>query len=489
MSIRASRWSALAACAWLVLSAVLAAVPDDGLVEDLRARRARLMERLGADTLFVAWSAPPRVYSRDVDYEYRQDSNLFYLTGVDQEGTILVLMPGNRQRKEFLFVRDPDPVREHWTGHGLTREEARAATGIETVLLASQFDRFIEAMLAGRPYGPAGDTAAFQEAVAAGRARLALILEPRAGLRDPLPPVYEFANQVRSRFFGVSIVDAAPHLAALRQVKTAYEQQVLERSVEISSEAHLAGMRAARPGRWEYEVEAAIEAVFLANGARSPGYPSIVGSGPNATILHYNQSSRQMQPGDLLLVDAAANYRGYTGDITRTYPVSGTFTPAQRDIYRLVLAAQEAGIRAARAGNKPADIQQAAEAVVRQGLLELGLVTDAASNQFRTWWTHGIVHFIGLDVHDVGDPQRPLEPGMAFVIEPGLYIREAALETLPRTPENLTFIEKVRSAVEKYKGIGVRIEDSFLLTADGLKRLSAKVPRTIEEVEQFLRSR
>jgi Xaa-Pro aminopeptidase len=484
-----SRSVVLVACTLLLAPALRSAATDDGLVEDLRARRARLMERLGPDTLFIAWSAPPRVYSRDIDYEYRQDSHLFYLTGIDQEETILVLMPGNRERKEVRFVRDPNPVREHWTGPSLTREAAAAASGVDTVLSVSQFDRFVETLLAGQPFGPAGDTTAFREAVAGGRAKLALILEPKPGLRGALPPVYEFANQVRARFFGVRIVDAAPDLAALRQVKTPYEQRILERSVEISSEAHLAGMRVARPGRWEYEVEAAIEAVYLANGAMSPGYPSIVGSGPNATILHYNKSSRRLEAGDLLLVDAAANYRGYTGDITRTYPVSGTFTPAQRDIYRLVLAAQEAGIAAARPGATTADIQKAAEAVVREGLAALGLVTDPASNQFRTWWTHGIVHFIGLDVHDVGDPTRPLEPGMAFVIEPGLYIREAALETLPRTPENVAFIERVRPAVAKYRNIGVRIEDSFLLTEQGLKRLSAKVPRTIEEIEAFLRTR
>lgn len=478
-----------AVAAVLATALVFAAAADRDLAEDLKARRARLMERLGPDTLFIAWSAPPRVYSRDVDYEYRQDSNLFYLTGIDQEDTTLVLMPGNRERKEFLFVRDPNPAREHWTGHSLTREEASALSGVDTVLYASQLDRFVEAMLGGRAFGPAGDTTAFREAVAAGRARLALVLEPKPGLRDALPPAYEFANQVRSRFFGIQIADATPHLAALRQVKTPYEQKVLERSVEISSEAHLAGMRAARPGRWEYEVEAAIEAVYLANGAMSPGYPSIVASGENATVLHYTRSSRQLQAGDLILVDAAANYRGYTGDITRTYPVSGTFTPAQKDVYRLVFAAQEAGIRAARVGATTADIQKAAEAVVRKGLADLGLVTDPESPQFRTWWTHGIVHFIGLDVHDVGDPTRPLEPGMAFVIEPGLYIREAALEALPPTPENRAFIEKVRPAVDTYRNIGVRIEDSFLLTEQGLKRLSAKVPRTIEEIEAFLRAR
>jgi Xaa-Pro aminopeptidase len=167
--------------------------------------------------------------------------------------------------------------------------------------------------------------------------------------------------------------------------------------------------------------------------------------------------------------------------------VSGTFTPPQKAIYQLVLAAQDAGMQAAVAGARTADIQKAAEGVVRQGLLALGLITDASGNQFRTWWTHGIVHWIGMDVHDVGDGSVPLAPGMAFVMEPGLYIREAALDALPKTPENEAFIAKVRPAVRKYKDIGVRIEDSFLLTETGLTRLSAKVPRTVDEIEAFMR--
>jgi Xaa-Pro aminopeptidase len=229
--------------------------------------------------------------------------------------------------------------------------------------------------------------------------------------------------------------------------------------------------------------------MYLARGAMSPGYPSIVGSGPNATVLHYGASSRRMREGDLLLVDAAANYRGQTGDITRTYPVGGRFTPAQREIYELVLAAQDAAMKVARVGNRTLDIERAAEAVVKEGLLTLGLITDATGPQFRTWYTHGICHWIGMDVHDVGDYRRPLEPGMAFVIEPGIYIRREALEQLPDTPENRAFREKVRPAVERYQGIGVRIEDSFLLTDKELVRLSAKAPRTFKEIEDLMRSR
>lgn len=295
----------------------------------------------------------------------------------------------------------------------------------------------------------------------------------------------QFGANLKERFFGFAVLDATPLLWELRQVKTPYEQGIMRKSVAISSEAHKAGMREAAPGKFEYEVEAAIEHVYLRSGAMSWGYPSIVGSGPNATILHYNKSNRRMERGDLLLVDAAANYEGYTGDITRTYPVDGKFTPPQREIYEIVLAAQEAGIAAAKAGNQFSDIQAACDDVLRAGLKRLGLVTEATGQQFKIWSTHSVSHWIGMEVHDVGVP-KPLGPGMTFVIEPGIYIRDAALENLPKTPENIAFIEKVRPIMQKYRTIGVRIEDSFLLTESGLERLSSGVPRTIDEIERFL---
>jgi Xaa-Pro aminopeptidase len=469
----------------------------DGLAEELKARRERLMTALGTDTIAIFWSAPERPYSRDVEYEYRQDSDLLYLTGVTQPETILVLMPGNRTRRELLFILPPDAKREHWTGHRLTSAEATALTGVAHVYTVPQFVSFLEMTLNEQPFGMKNrstdptdpEYATFFGALRSGQAKIALRLPPTPGLDAPLGPEREFAQKARDRLLTVTFVDTAPLLANLRQVKTPYEQQVLARSVEISSEAHIAGMRTARPGRYEYEVEAAIEQVYLSNGAMSPGYPSIVGSGPNATTLHYNASSRRMEDGDLLLVDAAANYQGLTGDITRTYPVNGRFTPQQQEIYQIVLAAQEAGMKAAKAGNHTTDIEKAAADVIRQGLLKLGLITDASGDQFRTWYTHGICHFIGMDVHDVGDYARPLEPGMAFTIEPGLYIRPAALESLEDTQENRGFREKVAPVAERYKDIGVRIEDSFLLTDTGPTMLSAKVPRTIEDIERLLASR
>ena len=466
-----------------------AGVDAGPLQEDLKARRARLMEKLGPGTLAIFWSAPVRVYSHDVEYEYRQDSNLLYLTGIDQEQTLLVLMPGNQTRREILFVRDADARREHWEGHSLTPAEAAAQSGIEAVFLTSQFEPFVAAVLSKRnmPAMGAGseEYQRFFDALAEGSAKIAVMLEPQTNLSTTPGPVTQFASKLRERFFGFVVQDVTPIVHRLRQVKSPYEQDVLRKSVAISNEAHRAGMKAAAPGKFEYEVEAAVEEVYLRNGAMSWGYPSIVGSGPNATILHYSKSSRKMEPGDLLLVDAAASYEGYTGDITRTYPVSGRFSQPQRDLYEIVLAAQEAGIKAARAGVTPANIQAACDEVLRAGLVRLGLVLDPKGQQFKIWATHGVVHWIGMDVHDVG-PRGPLEPGMAFVIEPGIYVRESALENLPKTPEMLAFIEKVRPMVSKYKDIGVRVEDSFLLTERGLERLSDGVPRTLEEIERFM---
>jgi Xaa-Pro aminopeptidase len=456
------------------------------LQDDVRARRARVMQRLGPDAIAIFWSAPERVFSTDVNYEYRQDSNLLYLTAIDQQDTILVLMPGSEGAREFLFVREADPRREHWNGHSLTPAEASAQSGIATVQTVNQFEPFIAAVFSRRTSTATADFGRVFQALAENRARLAVLAEPQTDLSAPPGRAAQFAAKLRERFFGFTVQDASPVLAELRQIKTPYEQDVLRKSVLISSEAHRAGMRAAAAGKYEYEVEAAIEEVYLRNGAMSWGYPSIVGSGPNATILHYQKSLRKMEPGDLLLVDAAANYQGLTGDITRTYPVDGTYSREQRDIYEIVFAAQQAGEKAARAGAQAREIQKACDEVVRAGLLRLGLITDPAGTQFKTWATHGVSHWIGMDVHDVGIP-RPLAAGMAFTIEPGIYIREAALDDLPKTAENLAFAEKVRPLVQKYKNIGVRIEDSYLLTDAGLERLSASVPRTIDEIEQFLK--
>jgi Xaa-Pro aminopeptidase len=477
-------------CVVLLLAAAAAAGASE-LSDDLSARRARMMARLDPGTMLIVMSAPSRLYSLDVDYEYRQSSNLYYLTGIAQEGTMLVLMPGNGTRREILFVKDRNPDREHWTGHLLSRDEAAARSGVPMVMVGSQFEPFLAAMLTGSAFGSefeVKETSRFSEALAAGRARVMMPLDA-GGLDAPLSPAQEFVNRLRMRYAGFQVVDATPLFTDLRLVKTPYEQKILTRATEISAEAQMAGMRSVHPGSFEYEVKAAIEAVHRGRGAISWAYPSIVGSGPNATILHYPESDRQMQSGDLLLVDAACNYGYMSPDITRTYPVSGTFTPAQREIYAIVLEAQDEAMKVARPEASLLAIHNRTVEVIKEGLLKLGLIGDTTGDQYKMWYTHGASHYIGIDVHDVGERTRPLRPGMTFVIEPGIYIRQAALDALPRTAENLALIEKIGPAVKKYADIGIRVEDSFLLEDTGLKRLSSAVPRTIAEIEAFMRQR
>jgi Xaa-Pro aminopeptidase len=486
-----ARLSRLLCSGLLVALAVSAAAASASeLSSDLAQKRARVMDRLGGDALLILWSAPARRYSLDVDYEYRQDSNLFYLTGLTQEGTILVLIPGNDAQREFLFIKDKDVSQEHWHGRTMTTEEARARTGIETVLFASQFDSFVASLLGRQaPSGVAAESAGrLFDALGANRARLVLVYDgtPES---DSTSAAAQFANRMRSRFSGFTVTNAASIFDDLRTVKTPYERKVLVKSLQISSEAQLAGMRATRPGAFEYEVKAAIEAVHRSRGAVSWAYPSIVGSGPNATILHYPDGDRQMQAGELLLVDAACNFGYMSGDITRTYPVSGTFSPAQKDIYRIVLEAQEHGLEAAqKPGASLQDIHAATVEVIKRGLLKLGLITNPQGEQYRLWYTHGASHYIGIDVHDVGARTRALQPGMTFTIEPGIYIRQSALDALPPTAENLAFIERVQASVARYADTGIRIEDSYLMEDHGILNLSASVPKTIDAVEAFLRA-
>src|SRR6185295_19399808 len=263
----------------LVTLALIAAATSRAseLSDDLKARRARVMEKLGPDAIAILWSAPSARYSLDVDYEYRQDSNLYYLTGITQEETVLVLMPGNESKREILFVWDRNPLREHWTGHRLTHEEATERSGIDTVLDSSQFEAFIAAMLERRGFAPVDgkQAATFFDALAAGRGRVALTLDAGRSIDAPLTPALEFARKIRDRFVGFQVSDATAILTSLRLVKTPYERKVLITSLEISSDAQMAGMRAARADAYEYEVVAAIEAVHRSRGAVSWSYPTI----------------------------------------------------------------------------------------------------------------------------------------------------------------------------------------------------------------------
>jgi Xaa-Pro aminopeptidase len=507
------RMVAAGVVATLLLSASALAVqlpPFGGapaFVADLGARRSAVMTSLGGDTALVLWSAPPRVYSTDTNYEYRQESNLLYLTGIDEESCTLVLVPGGALlpsvnggpreiATEVMFVRAADPFRELWDGHVPSPAEIAARSGIRHVFPqrgTEAFDGFMASLFATAAEVQQGE--GFRQMLAAGRGRLMILdripaseaSETRQTMLDPDVVAHlDWARAVKARFPQMKLESAASMLGRQRAIKTVYEQALLRRGVEISSEAHIAGMRAAKPGRWEYEVEAAIEHEWHRQGALSWGYPSIVASGPNATTLHYEKSTRQMEAGDLLLVDAAGNYQGLTGDITRTYPVSGKFSREQRTLYDLVLRAVDAGIAAAKPGGRASDISHAVNAVLGPGLLELGLVTDPQaatgdSPQILWWAPHSPTHGIGIDVHD---PLEALDPGAAFVVEPGVYIRADVLERLMASPTTRATAEQIRPAVQRFLNMGIRIEDSLLMTPHGPENLSVRVPRRAEDIEK-----
>src|SRR5581483_11241842 len=291
----------------------------------------------------------------------------------------------------------------------------------------------------------------------------------------------EFAAKLAAAYPGFRISNAAQMFSNLRRVKSARELEILKHAVDITAEAFQRAYALGVPGTPEYEIQAQFEFTFLRRNSHW-GYPCIVASGTNATTLHYETNNDTMKAGDLLLMDDAAEYNGYSVDVTRTIPVSGKYSKIQADIYRLVWEAQRAGIDAARPGKTNADITNAANKVFKAGLLKLGLITDASDDrQLRVWFNHGISHGIGLNVHDPGG--REFQPGMTITMEPGLYFRPDALENLPKTPENEKFIAAVKPAFEKYKGIGVRIEDDVLITTGEAKVLSAGIPSKLEDVE------
>jgi Xaa-Pro aminopeptidase len=237
--------------------------------------------------------------------------------------------------------------------------------------------------------------------------------------------------------------------------------------------------------KWEYEIDAEVARVFKLRNADSWGYPDIVGCGVNATTLHYEESQSPCKPGDLLLMDVGAEYGHYSADVTRTTPISGKFSPAQAAIYQIVYDAQEAAAQAAKPGATLNDAHRASLAVIKAGLLKLGLITDPDSDQYRMWFMHRNGHWLGMNVHDVSAGGR-FEPGMTFTNEPGIYIRPDVLDNLPQTPENQQLIAAIRPAFEKYKGIGVRIEDDMLITPTGVKWMTAALPRSIADVEAFI---
>lgn len=460
--------------------------------EMLVSRRARVLEALDSGVM-ILFGAPQKVFSRDVNYPYRQESNFVYLTDVRQPGAALVLLPGNRSQREILFLPERDPAREVWTGKMLGVEEARRRTGIAQIWPVKEFDSFIKAVLQGsiykaRPSKDEEDYQAIREAI--GRmtpVNVWLLADTDSKNRSRYPRALRFASEAL-RFPAVQLRLATNIFRKLRGVKSSWEVEQLQRAIDITGQAqrNIMNHTANTVGLLNESVlDGIILSTYRRNGARW-GFPSIVASGPNATTLHYEENSREMVEGELILVDIGAAVGNYTADITRTFPRNGVFTKAQRDVYKVVLEAQTQAIAAVRPGMTIRRVHNVARKTIVEGLWELGLITSKSGNQYRMWFMHGTSHWLGLDVHDVGQSDTPFKPGMVITVEPGIYIREDVLNNLDNTPQNRALIKAIQPAFLRYRNIGIRIEDDVLVTEEGSSVLSDRAPKTIEAIEAFM---
>jgi Xaa-Pro aminopeptidase len=428
------------------------------------ARRRRLLAALGPDAIAIFPAAPERTRSNDVEHRYRQQSDFFYLTGFAEPGAVAVLTPGHPEHEYVLFVRPRDRERETWTGRRAGVEGAMIDFGADKALPIEELDQHLPKWIAERDQLYAGLD--HDEAFAA--KAMGWFTQAQHGRQ-------------RSGKGPTGLLDARPLVHEMRLHKAPEELDRLRRAIAISAEAHVAAMRAARPGAWEYEIEALIEYEFRRHGAAGPAYPSIVAGGVNATILHYTTNDRQLGADELLLIDAGAEFDCYCADITRTFPIGRRFTDRQRDVYAVVLAAQLAAIDAVRPGASFEAPHLAAVRGLVEGLASLRLLSGSVDEiiekeTYKPVYMHRTSHWLGMDVHDVGlykraGTPRALEPGMVLTIEPGLYIAD--------------FLEDIDPA---WHGIGVRIEDDVLVTPTGHEVLTAAVPKAVDELEALRRA-
>ena len=475
-------WRRRVVAAVLVLAAPAVAAAQIAPAEHAQ-RRAQLAAAIG-DGVLLALGAP----EPSADYlSFFQSSRFLYLTGVREPDAALVMVKRGGDVRSILFVEPRDPATEVWSGRRMGPEGATRATGIPA-RPAGELAMVLDSLLAGPPaFWVVGDFANPTGAPGFGdiHTRDDQIVQAFAE-RNPRLRTVRAVNDVVDR---------------LRGTKSAAELDLLRKAAAITVEAHREAMRFAEPGVNEFELQALIEFTFRRNGADRPGFATIVGSGPNSTTLHYNADDRFTRAGEVVVMDIGASYRGYTADVTRTIPVSGTFTADQRAIYQIVRDAQAAAERQVKPGARSQAMMDSAAMTIAHGLARLGLVEapDAMYDceiggqrgecpQFTLHFMHGLGHGIGLDVHD---PEQyyltgRIAAGSAFTIEPGIYIRENVLETLPDTPRNRRVIARLRQAVERYRKIGVRIEDDYVVTAEGVEWIS-KAPREIDEIEAAMR--
>ena len=430
--------------------------------EEYLRRRQTLMAQLKPGSLAILPAAPVYLRNGDVEHDYRQDSNFQYLSGFPEPEAFMVLSPGRQEGEFILFCRDRNPERELWEGRRAGQEGAVSHYGAHQAFSIEQLDEQMPGLLDGHHhiYYPLGHTHDLDERL------LHWLTTLRAKARQGARPPQEF-------------IDLTPLIHELRLHKSAAEIEVMRHAARISTQAHVRAMQACQPGQYEYHLEAELDYVFRHGGAKRPAYGSIVGSGDNACILHYRENDALLQQGTLVLIDAGCEIDCYASDITRTFPVSGRFSPEQKALYELVLSANQQAIQQIAPGRHWNEAHETTVQVITEGLVALGLLEGdvtalIAQEAYKVFYMHKAGHWLGMDVHDVGDYKindqwRTLEPGMVLTIEPGIYI----------APDNL-------QVPEPWRGIGIRIEDDVLVTQDGYEVLTEDAPKTVAEIEALM---
>jgi Xaa-Pro aminopeptidase len=463
---------------------VIPEMPVSGPISarEYASRRAALMGQL-KDGVFLAFGSEEPV----PDFlPYGQDPNFRYLTGVVEPGAALVIEKSGSSIREVLFVLPRDPVREVWEGTRLGAEGAMLRTGIPSRTI-DELPETVGQLLQGHS------------------TLFTLHPLPPADVRMVLSRDQQLIHGLLVDHPRVTVQPVVDAVRRLRIVKSPGELDLIRRAVYITNQAHVEAMRAVEPGLNEFEIQALIEGTFRRYGSERPAFSSIVGSGPNATILHYTDADRFMRAEDMVVIDIGASYHGYAADVTRTLPVDGVFSPEQRLVYETVLEAQKAAEALVGPGASWAAMNGAAERVIAEGLTRMGLIDgldavydcaiprfadpQGVCSQIRLFYMHGLGHGIGLDVHDPDFRQYGdiLQAGMAFTIEPGIYVRSDAFDHLPDTPRNREMIERRRPALLRFQNIGVRLEDDYIVTDEGVDHITRFAPREIDEVEEMMR--
>ncbi len=425
-------------------------------------RRQQLMDMMSPNSIAIIPSAPPTIRNRDVEHPFRQDSDFYYLSGFAEEHAVVVLIPGREHGEYVLFCQEKLKEQEIWTGRRVGPEAAPQVLGCDDAFPISDIDDILPGLIEGkdRVYASLGVSPNFDNQL------MQWVNHIKMQVRNGATPPREF-----------SALDHLLH--EIRLIKSAAEIKVMQRAADISADAHTRVMSMVKPGMYEYELEAELMRTFMAAGSRWPAYPSIVGTGDNACILHYTQNTEEIKDGDLILIDAGCELDYYASDITRTFPANGKFSEPQRKLYQLVLDANYAAIAAVKPGvdwNTPHEV---AVKVLVEGLVEYGLLQGEVSElieslAYKPFYMHKTGHWLGMDVHDVGEYRidgewRILEEGMVMTIEPGLYI----------APDDLT-------VDEQWRGIGIRIEDDVVVTKDGCKVLTTGVVKDVADVEALI---